>query len=38
MSRLPNRFDSRLTDGAEVVILILQSPFRPKKIPDTHVR
>jgi hypothetical protein len=34
--RLPHFLDSRLTDDGEVVSLMLQPPFTPRKSPGTH--
>jgi hypothetical protein len=36
-SRLPHFLDNRHTDGGEFVILTLQPPFTPRKIPGTHL-
>jgi hypothetical protein len=35
-SWFPYFLDNRLTDGGEVVSLIHQQPFTPRKIPGTH--
>jgi hypothetical protein len=35
--RLPHFLDSQLTDGGEVVSLVRQPSFTPKKIPVTHL-
>jgi hypothetical protein len=35
-SRLSHFLDSWLTDGGQVVSLMLRPPFTPRKIPDTH--
>jgi hypothetical protein len=36
MSRLPHFLDNRLKDGGEVVSLMCQPPFTPRKFPGTH--
>jgi hypothetical protein len=35
-SRPPHFLENRLTDGGEVVSLLCQPPFTPRKIPRTH--
>jgi hypothetical protein len=35
-SRLPHFLDNQLSDGGQVVSLMRQSPFTPRKIPGTH--
>jgi hypothetical protein len=37
MSRLPHFLDTWLTDGGEVVSLMRQLPFTPRKILGTHL-
>jgi hypothetical protein len=36
MSRLPHILDIWLTDGGEVVSLMRQPSFTPRKLPGTH--
>jgi hypothetical protein len=35
-SRLPHFLDSRLTDGGEIVILMVRAPFTPQEDSGTH--